>query len=308
MIGVLPKFKEKFYKHIEELKLDKIETNRAYKSFDRLINLEKKLNKSIYEIPVGEIGKSLMRNSYQGTVLECNMVNKILEFIDSKDRIDTTDVLSKFEYETSRFYTREEMQDVCESLVNAQDKVILYGLFMGLRGDKYKELLQLKVQDVIFDKNYIQLSDRKVKMDRYFKEILKDCLDPVYGGYYYKFNFTSSTGLKEEGYNLNFDSEYVIKSKPYKGNNNGLEPMKLPSLHTRIQKMQEVLDVSLSTTDINRSGILAEMYDIQQHWDRHYIPQSWTREKICRFIKEKKIKGSPYDLLKIYKQKYNIKD
>lgn len=308
MYGILINYKDNFYKHIEASGLNRIETNRAYKAFDRLVMLEQKYNKSINDIPAEVIGAESSRESYQGTVQECSMVNKILEFVNSTNRVNMPEVLANLKYDTDRFYTREEMQEVCESLVNAQDKVILYGLFSGLRGNGFSELLELKKEDIVFSRNYIKLPNRKLKIDKYFKKILEECLDPIYGGYYYKFHFASTSELKHEGYELNFNSPYVIKSKPYAKNHNGMDCMKLPSLHTRVQKMQDILEIPLNTKDITRSGILAEMYDMQKEWDTYYLPYAWTKDRVAEFLRKKKVKGSPYDLLKFYKQKYNIKD
>ena len=205
---------------------------------------------------------------------------------------------------TKRFYKEKELQDICETLVNPQDKIILYGLFAGLRGTAYKELLELKVKDINFDKNYIQLKDRRIEIDNYFKSILEDAVDPLFGGTYHKYYNPNSGATSNSSYALNMESEYVIKTKPYSKNNNGLNAMTNSGLQTRVEKLSNVINRPLVPIDIVRSGIMSRMNKIEEQWNKDSKDDFWGTERLIPFLKENKLKAEPFELLRIYKQKY----
>jgi len=48
----------------------------------------------------------------------------------------------------NKYFTINEIQNICDSLINPQDKFIIYGLFKGLYGKAYSDLLELKIIDL----------------------------------------------------------------------------------------------------------------------------------------------------------------
>ncbi len=63
----------------------------------------------------------------------------------------TTNDFQDCRIEKTNLFTKQEIIDICNSLVNVQDKFIIYGLFSGIRGNKYEDLVKLKVKDINFD-------------------------------------------------------------------------------------------------------------------------------------------------------------
>lgn len=304
---MLESLQEKFNEFINEKKWNRFMEDRARNTYRRLMQVEKEYEKDIIDIDNKIIAENVKKMSYQVIMQEMYMVNQIFEFLNSNRRIvrgDFDDEMLKVN--TNRFYTQSELQDICEALTNPQDKILLYGLFAGLRGTAYKELLELKVKDINFEEDYIQLSDRRLKIDNYFKCILADAIDPVYGGVYYKYYDPSSTPKSNSYYELNMESEYVIKTKPYSKNNNGLKPMTNSGFQSRIEKLSNILKRSIVPIDLVRSGIMAKMNELETYWKEHDITDKfWGTETLIPYLKNHKLKAEPFELLRIYKQKYN---
>lgn len=304
---MLESLQDKINEFINEKKWNRFMEDRCRNTYRKLVELEKKFEKNIIELDNKAIAESVKKASYQSIMQEIYMVNQIFGLLNSNRRLTINDFDEEMlKVDTNRFYTQSELQDICESLINPQDKILLYGLFAGLRGIAYKELLELKVKDINFEESYIQLEDRKLKIDDYFRCILADAVDPVYGGVYYKYYDASSTPKSNDSYELNMESEYVIKSKPYIKNNNGLNPMTNSGFQTRIEKLSNVLKRSLVPVDLVRSGIMSKMNELETYWKEHDIDDKfWGTETLIPYLKSHKLKAEPFELLRIYKQKYN---
>lgn len=302
----LENLKSEFQRYVDSKKWNRFMEEKSVNVFRRLVELEEKHNKSIVDIDNKYIAENAKRLSYQAIMQEMYMINQVFEFIGSNKRLAITDFnKDMLKVNTNRFYTKEELQNVCESLINPQDKILLYGLFAGLRGVAYKELLELKVKDINFKESYIQLEDRKLEIDDYFKKILEDAINPEYGGVYHKYYDISSSNKSNSSYELNMDSKYVIKAKPYAKNNEGLNPMSNSGFQTRIEKLSNVLGRSLVPVDLVRSGIMSRMNDIEvNHNKSNELDKFWGKDNIVKFLKDNKLKSEPFELLRIYNQKY----
>ena len=145
----LENLKSEFQRYVDSKKWNRFMEEKSVNTFRRLVELEEKHNKSIVDIDNKYIAENAKRLSYQAIMQEMYMINQVFEFIGSNKRLAITDFnKDMLKVNTNRFYTKEELQNVCESLINPQDKILLYGLFAGLRGVAYKELLELKVKDI----------------------------------------------------------------------------------------------------------------------------------------------------------------
>ena len=302
----LENLKSEFQRYVDSKKWNRFMEEKSVNVFRRLVELEEKHNKSIVDIDNKYIAENAKRLSYQAIMQEMYMINQVFEFIGSNKRLAITDFnKDMLKVNTNRFYTKEELQNVCESLINPQDKILLYGLFAGLRGVAYKELLELKVKDINFKESYIQLEDRKLEIDDYFKKILEDAINPEYGGVYHKYYDISSSNKSNSSYELNMDSKYVIKAIPSAKNNEGLNPMSKSGFQTRIEKLSNVLGRSLVPVDLVRSGIMSRMNDIEvNHNKSNELDKFWGKDNIVKFLKDNKLKSEPFELLRIYNQKY----
>lgn len=255
------------------------------------------------------VAKSIKSRSFGSLNVQIDALNDVLEYANRKDlQINVNGVHQGKETKVfdikeniiddvkERFYTKEEVQDICNTFINAQDKFIIYALFCGIDGKARTDLLHLKVDQIDFDNRTITLKDRIIYMDDYMYDICKDVVDKEFSSTYYKYIMDESKSFTSESYDLNFDSEYVIKSKPYSKNNYGLDPMKLPGLNRRVKALGEVVGCNLSPKNLVRSGIMDKMYRIKK--------SGWTQGEIEEFLKQNNYKIQAYELKRIFESKY----
>lgn len=282
-------------------KLYMLENDKNFNDLDKddVLNIAKRLKSTSYSylnIQIDSLNDILRYAGREELYLNANGIHK------SHDRENKEfDIKENVEDTKDRYYTREEIQDVCNLFMNPVDKFIIYGLFCGINGKERKDLLELKKEDINFDNNTILLPDRIVYIDDYMKNILEETLDPVYGKRYYKYIDENVEGTTSESYELNFASPYVIKTKPYSKNNYGLNPMKLAGFNQRIKALNEFLEgFKLVPRDIVRSGIIDRMYRIKK--------SGWTQGQIVEFLKQNNLKAQPFELKRIFELKYSKKN
>ena len=266
-------------------------------------------NKKIIEMSKNELidlcqeGKDKIANkSYYSMNVRVKAINDILKWL----QMDITLSMRDFDIEEvlacpdDRFFTKEEMQDVCDLFINPQDKFIIYALFCGIYGKGYSDLLNLKVKDIDIENKIITTpSGRIIHMDNYLLDVAKDTIDPTWGATYYKYIPSENKGSTTDTYDLNMSSEYVLKAKPYSKNNNGLDAMKVNGIQRRLIKLSELSDFNLSGTDILRSGMMHNM-----HLEELETGKEWTCASLEIWLKENGLKAQPFELYRLYKNKY----
>lgn len=277
-----------------------MENDKNFNDLDKedVLNMAKRLKSTSYSylnIQIDSLNDILKYAGREELYINANGIHKC------HDRENKEfDIKENVEDTKDRYYTREEIQDVCDLFMNPVDKFIIYGLFCGINGKERKDLLELKKEDINFENNTILLEDKIVYIDDYMKNILEETLNPVYGKRYYKYIDENVEGTTSESYELNFDSPYVIKTKPYSKNNYGLNPMKLAGFNQRIKALNEFLeDFKLVPRDIVRSGIIDRMYRIRK--------SGWTQGQIVEFLKQHNLKAQPFELKRIFELKYSKK-
>lgn len=282
-------------------KLYMLENDKNFKDLNKndILNIAKRLKSTSYSylnIQIDSLNDILKYADREDLYLNANGIHK------SHDRENKEfDIKANVEDTKERYYTREEIQDVCDLFINPVDKFIIYGLFCGINGKERKDLLELKKDNINFDNNTILLNDRIIYIDEYMKGILQETLNPVYGKRYFKYIDESVEGSTSESYELNFDSPYVIKTKPYSKNNYGMNPMKLAGFNQRIKALNEYIqDFKLVPRDIVRSGIIDKMYRIKK--------SGWTQGQIVEFLKQNNLKAQPFELKRIFELKYSKKN
>lgn len=150
-----------------------------------------------------------------------------------------------------KIITKKDLELIINKLDNGIDKFILAGFFYGLNGSSsYKEqLLFLKVDDVDFKNKKINLPDgRVVIMDRLLEEVTKEAIEQ---NIYRKLGNTGSTN---EDYLLNQNSKYIIKIKPTKSNNNGLDPLGVGGIKKRVLMISNYLGIEITPSILKISG------------------------------------------------------
>lgn len=244
--------------------------------------------------------KTINRSSYYTNI---RIVNEILNdnendiVISSKTYVDEC-VKSKDE----QFFTKKEIQNVCHSLLNFQDKFIVYALWNKIMGKEYKDLLNLKISDVAEDYSYIMVNGKKVMCDDFMKYIIRGTIKQ---NEYYK--FVNSDDLRSsDSYMFNPDSEYLIKVKPTKINKDGLNPMKPSGLQRKLTKLQEIYfdkcreKLILNGVSLLRSGLMYDMF-IQEVENG----KTWDIESMNEYLKMNGYKTNKNELYRIYWQIYH---
>jgi hypothetical protein len=131
------------------------------------------------------------------------------------------------------------------------DKYVVYLLYMGIMGENFSELTQVKDSDI--DK-----SNKSIKTSRRIYTALTELL----------FNAINSGEYYEEKKQRDYKSIYFIK--PYKTKNLIGEPISYQHVHRVIQKMNDTFNAQnpdnqklFTPTTIWRSGLFYSMYKIE---------------------------------------------
>ena len=197
---------------------------------------------------------------------------------------------------SNRYFTKEEIQDLCSTFLNASDQFLVYALFSGIYGKNYSELINMKEEQIADDYSYIILSDgTKFECDEFLREILEDTVNECY---YYSYTIDSMRSQDVIEYNTS--SEYLIKVMPTKRNNQGLNPITTHSIQRRLIRLSEATEVIFSGTTLIRSGIIYKMYQMEKDLGVH-----WSYSKVEKYLKANKIKNSVEQIYKSYYNKYH---
>lgn len=245
--------------------------------------------------------KTINRSAFYNNVKILNEIlndNEINIFIDSKKY---TDVYVSVPDE--QHLTLKEVQRLCNATTNYQDQLIIYGLFCGIYGKNYSDLVNITKNDVAKDYSYINLeSGKKFICDDFMKEILQGCMDE---NIYIKY-VTSDEIRSSNSYDLAEDSVYLIKPMPTPKNNFGRNPLSASALQRRFEKLSAAFEdetgeeVILTGTSLLKSGILYNMFiqEIENGKD-------WSIEEIDKFLKMNGLKANKNELYRVYYQRYH---
>lgn len=244
--------------------------------------------------------KTINRSAFYNNVKILNEIlndNEINIFIDSKKYIDTyVSILDE------QYLTLKEVQNLCNATVNYQDKLIIYGLFKGIYGKNYSDLLNITRNDVAEDYSYINLeSGKKFICDDFMKKILRGCMKQ---DVYYKY-VTSDEIRSSNYYELATDSAYLIKPMPTPKNNFGRNSMSASALQRKFEKLSAAFkdetgeDVILTGMSLIKSGVLYDMFI--QEIDNG---KDWSIEEIDKYLKMNGIRANKNELYRTYYQRY----
>lgn len=91
---------------------------------------------------------------------------------------DTEEILNMQHNLEFEIFDKDEIMAMAQDADNAQDGVIVALLFDGVsHKDEFKELINLKKQDINFEKGIIKLEDREISMSHETKMLVEDALD-----------------------------------------------------------------------------------------------------------------------------------
>ena len=187
-------------------------------------------------------------------------------------------------------YTKEEVEVAIENLINPLDKFIVMAIYNGISGNRFTELLNLKKSDINFGKSTITVAGKTIYMDETFKKITMDALNQTEYAY-----LTTDGEIKY--YQLNTSSKYVVKSKPLKRNNNGLEPMGVEGFKTRFKNTVNSIGLETTTGALEKSGYINKMYSIKK---------DWKVDEVRELVLTEKMNVDGYNLFRLYKNFYEL--
>jgi hypothetical protein len=111
-----------------------------------------------------------------------------------------------YEAQQNKYITYEELLDMEQQCINAQDAVLPRLVFIGIRGDECSELINLKVSDV--HSNKIVLPDREIKIDDSTYMLILDAINQTE---YMRGNGAVSESAKTDKMAIN-SSDYVLRA------------------------------------------------------------------------------------------------
>ena len=297
--GLMNAFRKiELWESVTKIKIENWEREFLIELCKRGVELKKEdyNNSKLKRLDLIKLSSKICNNSYYGLYTNLVHINEVMSYLDRDDLLITTkDFQDQILEKKTDLFTKQEIIDICDSLVNAQDRFIVYALFSGIRGNKYEDLVKLQVKDINFETKEILLPSGKIiKMDEYLEDILKDITDKEFGCYYYKLNRSGQYDINSF-YKFNMDSEYVLKVKPTVTNNHGLGFMSFQGLQTRLKGLSSVLNIQILGVNVYRSGVISRMHDIKD---------TWSQSEILNFLKENQYNLTAYETQRAYEDMY----
>ncbi|MFY8251978.1 hypothetical protein [Clostridium perfringens] len=161
------------------------------------------------------------------------------------------------------FITKKGLEEKLDKLDNGIDKFIVAGIFYGLNSSDYREqLLNIKTSSVNFEESTLTLPNgEKVVMDDLLKEVTREAVEQKI---YVKMG---SLGGTNEDYELNPNSEYIIKSKPTSSNEMGIKPLSNAGFKSRMRTISMFLvgDTSLTPSLLKKSGTYEKLKTLDKN-------------------------------------------
>lgn len=187
--------------------------------------------------------------------------------------------------------SKESVMSYIDILENEQDKFIVYAMFCGIAGKEVEELRTLKVNQVDFKNKKIILADRMVDMDDTMVEL---AMGAIKQDKYELIKF--SDGAMVQSFEFNMSSEYILKNRPTKTNNMGLDAMKYDAFRKRLKTISQYVDNKITPDVILKSGYAYMVYE--------QYGKDATYSMVEKIIKEKNMKVNVRNLINAYKNIY----
>lgn len=187
--------------------------------------------------------------------------------------------------------SKEEVMSYIDILENEQDKFIVYALFNGISGKEVEELRTLKVEQIDLENKKIILPSRVVEMDDTLAQLAEDAIKQ---DTYDLMKF--SDGASVQSFEFNMASEYVIKNRPTKTNNMGLDAIKYDAFRKRLKTITQYLGNKVTPDILIKSGYAYMVY-------KEYGKDA-TYTQVEKLIKEKSMKASIRNVINAYKNIY----
>ena len=140
-----------------------------------------------------------------------------------------------------KYVTRDDVIMLCNELCNAKDKLLILGLFEGIRGKNCEDFALLKIDDL--NNNELKLQDRTIVVSDRLAEYIRKCNEEY--TYTWLTDYEGYSVLCENGYVIKVSENSLYDTKDSRARNCG----------DTIKRILKVLDVNyLKIKDIATSG------------------------------------------------------
>lgn len=187
---------------ISDLSVMKTSEKQYVTIFNSTEDTEKFLDKDLYDMTFEELELVFSRAKYKRVNSLINYVNTVRSYItwakhhgygltNDNPIIESIneEFVSKYVYnEGIRYFTREELIENMDNLINVQHQAIVLALFEGIRGEGFSEIINLKYDDleVVNDKYYANLLSDEINLIYRKFEISKELYDLLINTYHKK--------------------------------------------------------------------------------------------------------------------------
>lgn len=271
-----PKQKNRYLK-------DQIETTK--KAYSRILlraaKIENKLGKDLYDFNLDEIKQllyilkatKLSTVMHSGNIIQ-NYIRWAIEQDLRTDNINPLDAVASGEFykqflDTSEqtLFSEDEIMDVVKECINYQDKAVILGLYEGIYGRQYSELLSLKMsslEEIEDDPKYYYAHLINESVDGYKERTLK-ITSKLFNilrianneDVYFKNNGLEFEGMRNNK-NYLVKSDYILRAAENARTKSMENVPAAPALiNRRIAKIAELYQMPMLTaTNIRNSGML----------------------------------------------------
>lgn len=167
---------------------------------------------------------------------------------------------SENEYEL-RYVSWSDLKASTRRLTNVIDVAIVYLIRMGVSGASFKELANLKVEDIDLKNKILKLPNRNIKLDDDVCKILDNAINQ---NVYTVMLHSEDNIPNATEYHFNMDCEYFIKQKPKKNNGDGLNPYKFSGITNRIFRIMNELGLDVTAINLLQSYTVDRLREYEE--------------------------------------------
>lgn len=278
---------------------------KAYKlMFKKFDDYEKEGNKCFEDFTVEDfndfVKRKLIGKSANSTNVKVNLCKKYAEYIGSdcvqlgldsvknmvKDYLEEKKIEDENEL---KYVSMKDLSVAINRISNNIDVAIIYLLRYGISGNKFTELVNLKVEDINLKERLIKLEDRVVEIDEEMSIILEDAIQQ---DEYFVIKGGDKEEPKVEYYQLNMDCPYLIKQRPNAKNNYGMANYKFSGITGRIFRVMQELNLDISAINLLQSHATDKLMKHEEE-----LGKKLSIKEAFDYLKSIGSKQSSYDII-----------
>jgi len=214
--------------------------------FKKVSPLEDRLGKDLKDFNRDElllVLEELKGRSYNSVHTKWGVTKKYLKHFNNPfvDTITSNDLKDYIVEADVRYVTREELKSKVSVLESASHQALLFLLFDGVGGKGYKEICNLKFEDIDFQTGKVTLENRAVTLSKDTLNLLEQVKqeDTVT-----KIIWKHDQPNFDTEYSVNMNSPYVFKTRMLVSTKNGMTPYKVTGLQRRLDSLTKVIGLT----------------------------------------------------------------